>query len=205
MRSVTINCQISIGVEESFDPELTPTNDSNEFLQQLFKDNTFLERMASYFQDEKYVKNVSVVASDMIDNTCNITVNFNSEYTNRVVNKVMEDNFYHYLRSGGIAKYTNGGELFISLSDFKFNDTESEGLIGQIDSKRNCTVCTDDVNNAYIYFYDKNNDMMNSSCIFYDESTFNLDDHLYPIIRGALYKYKITDTNHNVLKEVIFV
>jgi len=201
MRSVIINCQISIGIENSFYPEITPTKESNEFLEQLFKDNTFLERMASYFQDKQYVTDVSITVLDVVENTCNMTVNFNSEYTNRVVNKVMNNNFYHYLRSGGIAQYKNGGDLFINLIDFKFSDTGLDVLIDQIDSKRNCTVC-DNANNAYIYYYDKNNDMTNSSCIYYDATAFSLEDHKN---RNGLYRYKITDTNHNVLKEEILV
>lgn len=117
MRSVTINCNISIGVKNSFYPEIEPNKKSNEFLQQLFDDKNFLAKMASYFSDKEYIKNVSITVVNMVENTCNILVKFDSDYTTRVVEKIMKRNFYHYLRSGGLARYKKGviiGQYFIT-------------------------------------------------------------------------------------------
>lgn len=192
MRYTTQTCTVTIGEPGSFYPEIPLNTPEYEYLSNLFKDNTFLKQMASYFEDGKFIDDVKIEALSISENNCNLKINFNSEYSNRVVNKVMYDNFYHYLRSGGIHQYTNGGELFIRFNNAEFSNTDNN-LIDQIDHQRKCQICGQ---NAYIYYYDKDNDLSSSECIDYDPDTFVLS------CSSNISRYKITDTNHNLLVEV---
>jgi hypothetical protein len=196
MRVAKINCRLSIGEAEVFYPEREIDEEATNFLKLLIENQAFLNRFSSFIEDDLYIQNTVTSANLLWSNNVNFYVYFNSKYTNRVVEKIIRRNFYHYLKSGGIWQYHDGGEIGIVMNNFMFGTFNTkETLEDHIEAPRHCNCPT----NAYLYLYDKDGDLERSECINFDK-TFNLEDYLFNFDRNYISSYKITDVNHNLLE-----